>query len=205
MPELHAPKRRKKPENDYRYPVPTVKNNSKQEAQKNIKPIRTEKPVKPIKPVKPANTANSNRRRKQNMVIYYMMFLLTGIVIFSILSVTVLFKLEKIQTEGDCIYSEEEILAAANVKTSVNLLRFDTEECKKRIIDSLVYIDSVQIRKSLPDKIVIQINGASEMADIEYMGSFYTVSENGRILKQTERYNHKNTVIHGFEAEEVVV
>jgi len=194
MPEYNAPKR-KKPSATPSKPRPAPQPRRSPEKPAPAAPKRTS-------PRKPAKSAK--QRHKQNMAIYYVMFMLVIVLVFSILSVTVLFNLEEVIAEGESIYTHEQIIEAAGVKTGVNLLRFDSSECAARIIDALVYIDSVQIKKNLPSKLTIQVVGAEEMANIAYAGSRYIISKNGRILGQAAP-NSKNIVVLGYEADEMIV
>jgi len=141
------------------------------------------------------------------MAIYYIMFLLISVIVFSVLSVTVLFNLEEIIVEGaddESIYTIEEIIDAAGIVPGVNLLRLDTERFRQRLISNLVYIDSVTIRKNLPSTLTIQVSGAVEMANIEHEGEHFIVSKNGRILGKADIITG-NTVFYGYEADEPVV
>ncbi|MDR2532199.1 MAG: FtsQ-type POTRA domain-containing protein [Oscillospiraceae bacterium] len=193
MPEFNESRRRKPPPSRSARPA----------GQNAVKTQK--KPKSPPKP-KARKTAEpkSKQRRRQNMAIYYLMFLLVAVLVFSILSVTVLFTLEVIETEGDSIYSDEQIIEVSGIRTGVNLLRFDTSESRKRIMDSLVYIDNVEIHKNLPNKITIHVVEAVEMASIEHEGLYYKISKNGRILGTIGR-NSQFTAIYGFEADEPVV
>ncbi|MCL2696798.1 MAG: FtsQ-type POTRA domain-containing protein [Oscillospiraceae bacterium] len=138
------------------------------------------------------------------MAIYYVMFFVVAVTIFSILSVTVLFNLEEIVVEGESIYTSEEIVAASGIREGINLLRFDTGTGRNRIIESLVYVDDVTIRKGFPNRVTITVAGAVEMVSIAHENHFYTISRNGRIL-ETTRSASDNIAVYGFEAEEPVI
>jgi len=129
------------------------------------------------------------------------MFLLIAVIVFSSLSVTVLFNLEEIVVEGDSIYTFDELVDGAGIVTGVNLLRLDTESYRQQLIDNFVYIDSVRIRKKFPSKLTVYVDGAVEMANIEHEGVYYIVSKNGRILREAEIIT-SNTIVYGFEAVE---
>ncbi|MCL2020059.1 MAG: FtsQ-type POTRA domain-containing protein [Oscillospiraceae bacterium] len=185
MPEFTKPKGRKPPPKTQKKP-------------KRPKPQVKER-QKAIIAQEPSET-NGKQRRKQNMAIYYVMFFVVGIAVFAILAATVLFNLEVVETEGESIYTSEEIIEAANIKAGVNLLRFDTEESRRRIIEQLVYIDDVVIRKNFPKRLTIHVTGAIEMACVEHEGTFYKISRNGRVLETTPR-GSDITVIYGYEAD----
>jgi cell division protein FtsQ len=149
-------------------------------------------------------TQKPKKRRKSNMMIYYIMFLFIFIIVFSVLSVTVLFNLDEIIVEGESIYDYDEIAEAAGIRTGVNLLRLDTARPRNRLVESLVYIDDARIRKNFPGRLTIHVTGAVEMANIEHGGRYYTVSKNGRILSEADIIT-SNIIIYGYEADEPVI
>ncbi|MCL2076792.1 MAG: FtsQ-type POTRA domain-containing protein [Oscillospiraceae bacterium] len=199
MPEFSTPKKRKTSAS-YNQAPPRSKPAQKTAA----KPKKANNTQKSSYSQKSSSSARNKQRRKQNMSIYYMMFLLVSAVVFSVLSATVLFNLEEVTAVGESIYTHEEIIAAADIKPGVNLIRFNSGECEARIAESLVYIDSVHIKKNLPGKLVINVVGAEEMANIEHEGNYYIISKNGRILGLADK-NSENTVIYGYEADEPVI
>jgi len=194
MPEFTEPRRRKaKPDKPAKKPkAPKAQKKSKLKAQKAQSTP------------KPPGERKFKQRRRQNMAIYYVMFFVVAVTIFSILSVTVLFNLEEIVVEGESIYTSEEIVAASGIREGINLLRFDTGTGRNRIIESLVYVDDVTIRKGFPNRVTITVAGAVEMVSIAHENHFYTISRNGRIL-ETTRSASDNIAVYGFEAEEPVI
>jgi cell division protein FtsQ len=193
MPEFNEPKRRR---------APATSNPPERSAQPKLKKPKQPKQPKPQKPVKAK--VKTGKRRRKNMAIYYVMCFTVAITVFSILSVTVLFSLDEVTVEGESVYPAEQIVAASGIRTGVNLIRFNTGDSRRRIIDSLVYIDDVIIRKNLPNRVTIVVTGAREMASIAHEGVFYTISHNGRILERTHTARDV-TVIYGFEADEPMV
>jgi cell division protein FtsQ len=188
MPEFNEPKRRKKAAK--RRPPASAR----------PEPAKTPKPQKP-KPQKPQKPTPQKqaKRRKPNMAIYYVMFVLVAIVILSGLSVTVLFNLREIVIEGESIYTSEQIIEASGIRTGVNLIRFNTDDSRWRIIESLVYIDDVEIRKNpLTNRIIVTVTGAEEIAGISDGNFYFVISRYGRILERTRRRTEL-PIIFGFE------
>ncbi|MDR2560023.1 MAG: FtsQ-type POTRA domain-containing protein [Oscillospiraceae bacterium] len=206
MPEFTEPRRRKpKPEKPPK-PARVPKESKAPKIQKKPKPktgmngsVRSQRAQKPPRAKKP------KQRRRQNMAIYYVMFFLVTATIMAILSATVLFNLEEIAVEGESIYTSREIIDVSGIHAGVNLPRFNAEYSRFRIINSLVYIDDVVIKKAIfSNRITITVIGAIEMAGIAHEGLFYTISRNGRIL-ETTRTNRTNIAVYGFEADEPIV
>ncbi|MCL2109564.1 MAG: FtsQ-type POTRA domain-containing protein [Oscillospiraceae bacterium] len=219
MPEFNPPKRRSKPKK--KKPAKSVKpaNRSapspKPAPQTPPKSAPTSAP-RPAPPAKPAQSAKkpatSAKRRRSNRVLYYVMFLLVFVIAFSILSTTVLFKITEVvavtenseETAG--FYTAEQIVEATGINTGANLLRLNSEIHSRNVLDNLIYIDSVQIKKSLPGKVTVYVVEAVEMANIAELGQTFIISEKGRILGAVYgSAANSNTIIYGYEPDEPVL
>ena len=122
------------------------------------------------------------RRRRGSNVVYYVMLSLLAAIIFSILSVTVLFNTEHIVIEGESQYTEEEIIAASGLSGDENLVRLNLSGIPDRILDRLVSLDSVSIRKEFPNTIKITVSPSIPMASFLYGGKYYVISHSGRVM-----------------------
>ncbi len=93
------------------------------------------------------------------------------LVIGIVLSVTVLFKCEKIIVEGTTRYSNEVFLA-------------NKSSAKKRIEEEYPYIENAKIGFSVPDTITIKVTEAVPEYYIQDGTRFYMISKNSKILEQ---------------------
>ena len=121
-------------------------------------------------------------RKRKSMMLYYIMFGLLIITVFSILSVTVLFNITEIEIKGESVYSDDEIIAAAEVSAGDNLVRFGAASAEEKILEKLVYIDEVMISRSFPNKLVISVTAAEPMICVEMSGKYYIASYNSKLL-----------------------
>jgi len=112
-----------------------------------------------------------------------MLFTVAAVAVVSFLSVTVLFKANKVVIDGDCVYSEEQIMEAGGFSYGVNLIRFDSEEAEKSIADKLVYIEEVKIIKKYPNQITVEAASAKPKVVLLADGRYYSVSGKSRILE----------------------
>ena len=129
-----------------------------------------------------------------------MIFLICGFILF-ILSRTLLFRVNEYIVTGNERYSAEEILNAANLKTGKNMYGIDTEEAEKKIMEELIYIESVSVERKLPDKMMVTVTEAEEFACCQYEDSRYAViTRSGRYL-QTEQASPTEGImqIYGLE------
>ena len=99
-----------------------------------------------------------------------------------ILSLTVLFKTEKIEVEGNSFYSEDQILSYANVALQSNIFVGKMTATPDKIAEKLPYVESAKVDFVVPDTIKITITDAVPSYVIINDGKFLLISSKGRIL-----------------------
>lgn len=123
------------------------------------------------------------RRRRGNYVIYYVMLAIFAVIVFAILSVTVLFNCEEIVVEGETKYTSEQIIEASGLKGDENLVKLSLLGIDKRILNELVSLDSAVVTKVFPNKIKITVTPAEPMVNFYYAGRNYVISHVGRVME----------------------
>lgn len=146
-----------------------------QRVAQNIREQENEK-VKRLK--KPMTSSQIKKRRILASVITCGVVLLVGI----ILSLTVLFKTEKIEVEGDSYYSKDQIVSFANVALQNNIFMGKFMSTPDRISEKLPYVESARVDFVVPDTIKITVKDAVPSYVIINDGKFLLISSKGRIL-----------------------
>ena len=82
------------------------------------------------------------------------------LVIGVVLSLTVLFKTEKIEVEGDKYYYEDQIIAFSGVELQQNIIVGAFSSTPENISANLPYVEKAEISFSIPDTITIKITDA---------------------------------------------
>ncbi|MBQ5336674.1 MAG: FtsQ-type POTRA domain-containing protein [Oscillospiraceae bacterium] len=161
--------------------------------------------------VKKVNIENKNnikfkrdRRRKNNMTGYYILVIILSLMIAAVLSVTFAFNVHSININiggsGTTEYSEEELLSSSGIVGGENLVRMNTEKIREKMLDELLCIDDVTVRKDFPNTVEITVIPSVPAAYVECRGGYMTVSENWRIIGQvTEPADEKLIVVKGFD------
>ncbi len=108
--------------------------------------------------------------------------LLVVLVIGVILSLTVLFKTEKIEVEGDRYYYEEQIIAFSNVQLQQNIFIATAGSTPENISENLPYVEEAQVSFSVPDTVKITITNAIPSYVIKQANGYLLISSKGRIL-----------------------
>lgn len=127
---------------------------------------------------KPMTSNQIKKRRIMASAITCNVVLLIGV----ILSLTVLFKTEKIEVEGNSFYSEDQILSYANVALQSNIFVGKMTATPDKIAEKLPYVESAKVDFVVPDTIKITITDAVPSYVIINDGKFLLISSKGRIL-----------------------
>lgn len=126
--------------------------------------------------------APRRRRRRGSYVLYYGAVLFFVLALAITLSLTVFFKITAVEVTGTDRYPNEQLVLATGVEVGDNLLRIN----KKAISDRLTqypYIESVEVKRAFPPKVVVTITEATPLAAVGQPGNYVLVSTQGRILE----------------------
>lgn len=139
--------------------------------------------------------------RKQGSIVGYcaIAFVFVSLIVL-VLCLTVFFKIKQVRINGSTLYREQQILGVGGIVNEANLMRTDTKLIEKRLMESLVYIETAKVEKKYPSTLVVSVTEAQKAADIVADGKFCVVSKKGKIL---EMANPSATggipIIRGFE------
>ncbi len=142
------------------------------------------------------------RRRQRNMFGYYILVIFLTLSIGFSLSVTLLFNIKKIVIRGTTQYENADIIRTSGVIKGDNLIRLDTKEARKKIIENMLYIDDAVIKKGFPDKLYIDLTPSEKYAYVECKGGYMIISKGWKILELSADTTDENLItVNGFEPE----
>ena len=131
-----------------------------------------------------------NERRKKirrRRMIYAFSFLIAILLCVAvILSLTVFFPIELITASGSKIYTNEQILNECEIKTGDNLFAVSEGKTEETLKQKLPYIESIDFVRKLPDTLEIVITDAKEHYCYQIDSLYYTVSDKGWVLSETD-------------------
>lgn len=145
-----------------------------------------------------ASPPPKRRRRKRNYSLYYLMVFILVAAAGIVLSLTVFFKISQVGVDGTTQYDMESIITYSKIKVGDNIFRTDYEKAKSEILKNLIYIDDVQISKSLSCQVTIHVEPSVPTASVQYEGGYLLVSANGKILEQLGEPLEGLRIIKGF-------
>jgi len=146
------------------------------------------------------------KARKKQAKVFFILLLILSVIVFAVLSVTVLFPIKNVSASGSKMYTSEEIIKAAQIKGE-NIFSFGKSRTQKLIRKKLPFADDIEISVSLPDSVNIKIKDAKEFATYLCNDKYFVVSKNGYVLYEAEGpkedlllISSKNTVCNVGEA-----
>ncbi|MDD3570688.1 MAG: FtsQ-type POTRA domain-containing protein [Lachnospiraceae bacterium] len=95
-------------------------------------------------------------------------------------------------------YSKEEICSMIGVAAGGNLFAYSSQKAKK-ILTANTYVESVQIKKSFPNTINIEINERKVRGYVPYMDSYLYIDEYGRVLEIKGSFTDPLPVVTGLK------
>lgn len=167
--------------------------------------IDTEKEERKLvkKNEKPKKKQTKKNRRNLNKLKIFLILVLVIVILILIFGSSA-FNVEKVEVtvNNDYFLTEEQIKELADVKIGENIFTLSKSDIKENIKTS-PYIESVKIKKSLPNKIKIEVTERSVRFQFEKEGSFIDIDNQGYILDEvTERANV--ILISGYTTKDIV-
>ena len=153
-------------------------------------------------PARDADKGNNRRSgREQGSIVGYcaIAFVFVSLIVL-VLCLTVFFKVKMVEINGVTLYRDDQILGVGGILKDENLVRTDTALIKKRLEETLVFIEEAKVEKKYPSTLIISVTEAQKAADIVVDDKVCVVSASGRVL---EMGNARTTggipVVRGFE------
>ncbi len=124
----------------------------------------------------------THKQIKRRHILVSVGIIFAVVVIGVILSLTVLFRTERIDIEGDDYYYEDQIIAFSNVSLQQNIFVAAANATPEKISENLPYVERAEIGFSIPDTVTIKIIDAVPSYVVKDGNNFLLISSKGRIL-----------------------
>lgn len=125
------------------------------------------------------------RRRKSGVGKAILFFtVLLALAVGVVLSLTVFFKIKSIDVYGESIYPSSDITEAGKIKLDSNLIRLDSKSVSSRISTVLPYVDSVTVKKKIPNTVELYITPVKVAGYVKSTGGYDIVSTSGKVLEK---------------------
>ena len=97
-------------------------------------------------------------------------------------ALTLFFKVEEITVTGNERYSQSQIVTASGIQMEDNMFFMNKYQVSDDITSALPYIETVQIRRALPDGLIIAVTECSAPAAITYNGKAWLLSAQCKVV-----------------------
>lgn len=123
-----------------------------------------------------------------------------AIVAAIVLGVAIFFRVNKIEVQGNKIYSEQQVAEISGVEVGDNLLTMNRAAVVGNVYANLPYVKKVSVGRVLPDTIVIKVQESEIAALVKSdTGSSWYVNTNGRVLGSSlENFEGQIVELTGF-------
>lgn len=139
------------------------------------------------------------RRRTGRQTLHYLLIFLVAAAILLLLSLTVFFKIEKLEVTGNTKYANEEILAQSGVSIGDNLFRINQSAVQKVLMEKFPYIEGVRLKRSFPPKLTLEITQAKPLGAVNTAAGYVVIGYSGKILETGVRALPADvTVVNGM-------
>lgn len=124
-----------------------------------------------------------NRKRRRGSFAFLYKLLAFVLICGAIgLALAMFFKIEDIEISGSSRYTNQQITAAAEVRVGDNLFFLNKYDAAARIRRQLPYVETVQFRRVLPNKLVVHVTECQDPVAIKQDGTVYLLCDKGTIV-----------------------
>lgn len=124
-----------------------------------------------------------NRRRRQGRFSFlYKILVFVAICGAIAVALALFFKVDKVTVTGNSRYSADKIVEAAGIQTGDNMFFLNKYKASEQITTALPYVETVQIRRQLPDTLVVTVTECTAPAAVQQDGKLWLLSGDGKIV-----------------------
>lgn len=101
-----------------------------------------------------------------------------------VLACVVFFRVNSVEVTGNARYTAAEVIKASGIQMGDNLITLPRSRVSASICAQLPYVESVSIRKTLPDGVVLSVTERVAAASVESAEGRWLVSAQGKLLEK---------------------
>lgn len=133
------------------------------------------------------------RRRKRRGTIYKPVSVILILIILGF-SISIFFRIAKIEVTGVNACTKEEVIAASGIELEDNLFFIDRFNAISKIFKRLPYVEEVTIDIKLPDTVVIGITECMAIASVRIGNNIWLMDRTGKLLEKTDQAGAEGTI-----------
>lgn len=101
-------------------------------------------------------------------------------------ALSLFFKADQIFVTGASRYSQQQVLQASGIRQGGNLFLLNKHQAAAAITDQLPYVESVRIRRQLPNALRIEITECTHPLALEQDGALWLLNGNGKLIDKLQ-------------------
>ena len=125
----------------------------------------------------------SRRRRRGRFSGLYVFVSVLIVTAALIAAAVVFFRVQDVTVEGNSHYTQEEVVKVSGIKTGDNLIAIPKGKIASAIRTYLPYVESVSIKRKLPDGVRIIVRERKAAASIHSADGRWLISSQGKLLE----------------------
>ena len=125
------------------------------------------------------------RAKIKRQGLYYGPMALVMLFLVAVLVISLFFRVSEIEVVNASDYSDREIISASGIEKGVNLFFVDRFSAASMIFADLPYMDTISIRRELPNKIVIQAEGSAPAVYLRLDDEYWLLDRKCKMLGVT--------------------
>lgn len=124
------------------------------------------------------------KEKKKGLSVAIIIGLMIALVL-TVLSLTVFFKASNVRVEGESRYETKQIIEAADISSSQNMILLNKSKVEERITGTLPYIGEVEVKINLLTSTVTLIVSETEpFGAVRYGEEYLLIDSNGKFIEQ---------------------
>lgn len=137
-----------------------------------------------------------NRKIKFILKIILLIIVIIGIIIFLMLSPV--FNVKNITVEGNSKITSEQIISLSKIQKDENMFKISDKEVKAQIKEN-PYIESIKIKRNIPDGITLVVEERNVDFMLEHGSSYAYIDNQGYILEISVNEKENTPKISGYQ------
>lgn len=99
---------------------------------------------------------------------------------------SIFLRVSEVEVEGNGYYTAEEIIEASGIERGDNLFFINRSATTSRIYSRLPYIELVDVRRSLPNRVVIAVTESQAVAYVAAESGYWAIDDSCKLLSQPD-------------------
>ncbi len=142
---------------------------------------------------------HSRRRRRGQFSGLYRFFAVLAVIAAVVAACVIFFRVNTVTVIGNSRYTVQEVVEASGIVAGDNLVALSKGQIASTIRTKLPYVESVSIRRVLPDGVEITVGERVAVASVNSSDGRWLISSQGKLLEKAA--DHKVVTVVGLTAQ----